>query len=45
MWFAIFILGLVAALVLCITINLELNALSKTIDTFILEIKKHYGLE
>lgn len=45
MWFVFFIIALVAAIVLFIHINLELNSLAKSIDTVVAEIRKHYGLE
>jgi hypothetical protein len=39
------ILGIIATLFLFIFINLELNSLRKKVDTLIVEIKKHYGIE
>jgi hypothetical protein len=45
MWLIFFVIALVAAIVLFIHINLELNALSKSVDTIVTDIRKHYGLE
>jgi hypothetical protein len=45
MWFALFIIGLIGAMILFIHINLELNSLGKGIDNLIAELKKHYGTE
>ncbi len=45
MWIIFFIIALLAAIILFVHINLELNALEKNIDGVIAELRKHYGLE
>jgi HAMP domain-containing protein len=45
MWMLFFIVGLIAAIALCIHINLEVNALGKSVDTLTSELKRHYGIK
>jgi hypothetical protein len=45
MWYILFILGIIGAIMLVIHINLELNTLGKGADTLLAELKKHYGIE
>ena len=45
MWIILFVVALVAAVILFVHINLELNALGKNVDKVVADLKKHYGLE
>lgn len=45
MWIIFFLFALVAAIVLFIHINLELNTLGKNVDALVSAARKHYGLE
>ena len=45
MWLFLLIIGIIGTIFVFVHINLELNALSKNIDSLNAEIKKHYGIE
>ncbi len=45
MWIIFFFAALLAVIILFIHINLELNSLSKVVESLVSLIRKHYGID
>ena len=45
MWFIFFIAALVVTMLVLVVCMIELNSLEKETESFVTDLKKHYGIE